>query len=553
MSKARIIEASLLVLGVLLLCGLPMFAQDGSSPRITAQQAERFAVSEPLRNLANLPPTITYGFHETEPPRWVNFHPGRGPQNAVDPVEQSSTITPSFTIVPGLSVEGINNLCGCYPPDTEAAVGDTQIVEWVNLHIEVFDKATGASLLGPIPGNQLFASLGGACAANNQGDPIVLFDHVNHRWLLSQFKIQNPAYFCTAVSTSPDATGTYYLYAFSATDFNDYPKWGIWPTGYFATDNHFNNSGSAYIDARLHAFNDVKMRAGDPSAEEITADLTGSDYSILPADVDSPTPPPTGQVEFFIGSYDVDSSNNHLYLYSMDPNFAAGTAVVTGSGLADPITVPTYNPFAPSCNPVRGACVPEPGGNGLAPVSDRLMYRFAYWEDQPLANVLATPPKPIPSQHWFVNHVAAASNNQAGVRWYEFTAPIKKVDTSKFSLFQSGTFAPDSNYRWMASMARDKVGNIAVGYSISSSTLYPSINVAGRAPLDPQGQLSGEITLTTGSGSETGSAHRWGDYSTMSLDPSDNCTMWYSQEYLTTTGTAPWQTRMNQIKFDTCK
>jgi len=546
-SYLRILGLSILAVGMLL-AGLPLAAQNNGTPKITVHHAVAFAVSPPLRDLPDLVPTVQYGFHETEPPRHVDFHPGRGQMSGIDPVEQSYAGKPTVAIVPGLSIEGINNLCGCYPPDTEAAVGDTQVVEWVNLHYAVYDKATGALLKGPLAGNTLFSSLGGACATNNEGDPIVLFDHVNHRWLLSQFKIQNPAYFCTAVSTSADATGSYYLYAFATTDFNDYPKWGIWPTGYFATDNHFNNSGSAYLDARLHAFNDVKMRAGDSTAEEITAELTGNDYSILPAIVDSPTPPPAGQVEFFIGSYDVDPSNDHLYLYSMAPNFPAGTAVVTGSGLASPIAVPTYTPF---CDSSR-ACVPEPGGSTVDAIGDRLMYRFAYWEDQPTVNVLATPPKPVPSQHWFTNHVAKAGGGQAGVRWYEFTAPIKKVDTSGMGLFQSGTYAPDSNYRWMASMARDKKANLAVGYSISSSTMYPSINVAGRSPSDALGTLSGETVLTTGTGSETGSAHRWGDYSTMSLDPSDNCTMWYAQEYLTTTGTAPWQTRLNQIKFANC-
>ena len=545
---ARLLGMFTLAVGVLL-CVLPLVAQNNVQPIITASQAAGFAISPPLRELAKIPPTVQYGFHETEPPRHVDFHPGRGQLSGIDPVEQAFAGLPTVTILPGLSVEGINNLCGCYPPDTEAAVGDTQLVEWVNLHLEVFDKNTGASLLGPVTGNSLFASLGGKCASTNNGDPIVLWDKVNHRWLLSQFAIQNPAFFCTAVSQTADATGSYYLYAFSTTDINDYPKWGIWPTGYFATDNHFNNNGTAYIDARLHAFNDVKMRAGDPSAEEITADLTGNDYSILPADVDSPTPPPGGQVEFFIGSYDVDASNNHLYLYSMAPDFANGTAVVTGSGLATPITVPTYTPF---CDSSR-SCVPEPGGSTVDAIGDRLMYRFAYWEDPPLANVLATPPLPAPSQHWFTNHTATASNGQAGVRWYEFTAPIRKVDTTQMNLFQSGTYAPDTNYRWMASMARDKKGNLAVGFSISNgSTLFPSINVAGRSNLDPLGQLSGEITLTTGSGSETGSAHRWGDYSSMSVDPVDHCTMWYSQEYLTTTGTAPWRTRLNQIKFNNC-
>ena len=180
------------------------------------------------------------------------------------------------------------------------------------------------------------------------------------------------------------------------------------------------------------------------------------------------------------------------------------------------------------------------------------MYRFAYWND--LAPTSAAPSAVVgPRQHWYVNHVAKASGGQAGVRWYEFQAPVMVVNTGALTLHQSGTFAPDSNYRWMASIAQDKVGNLAVGYSISNgTTLHPSIYVAGRAKSDPLGQLSGETTLTTGTGTQTGSAHRWGDYTSMSLDPSDHCTFWYTNEYLTTTGTAPWQTRLNQLKFDNC-
>jgi hypothetical protein len=543
-SYLRILGLSILAVGMLL-AGLPLAAQNNGTPKITVDHAVAFAVSPPVRDLPDLVPTVQYGFHETEPPRHVDFHPGRGQMSGIDPVEQSYAGKPTATIVPGLSIEGINNLCSCYPPDTEAAVGDTQVVEWVNLHYAVYDKATGALLKGPLAGNTLFTSLGGACATNNDGDPIALFDKVHHRWLLTQFKYNNPAFFCVAVSTSNDATGTYYLYAFPTTDIPDYPKWGMWPTGYFATDNHFTGG---FIGARLHAFNDVKMRAGDSTAEEITANLTANDYSILPADVDSPTPPPSGQVEFFIGSYDVDASNNHLYLYSMAPDFVAGTATVTGSGLANPITVPTYTPF---CAGSR-SCVPQLGTSvKVDAIGDRVMYRLAYWEDQPTINVLANPPKPVPSQHWFTNHTATAGSGQAGVRWYEFTAPIKKVTT--LGLYQSGTFAPDSNYRWMASMARDKVGNLAVGYSISSSTMYPSINVAGRGPTDPQGQLSGETVLTAGTGSESASGSRWGDYSSMSLDPSDYCTMWYTAEYFTVpAGGAAWHTRLNQIKFDNC-
>jgi len=555
-SNARIIGASLLAVGALLLCTLPSFAQDHPSAQMSVHQADGFAVSPPLRDLAKLPPRPTYGFHETNPPHRVNLHPGRGQQIGVDEVEQSFAGAPSSVIVPGMSVVGINNLCGCYPPDTEGSVGDTQIVEWVNLDYAVYNKSTGALVMGPLAGNSIFANLGGICAANNDGDPIAQWDKVNHRWLLAQNVFTGSYGVCVAVSTSNDATGSYYLYHFPVVNggFPDYPKWGVWPTGYFQTWNNFGPGGGGFVGAVACGYNDVKLRAGDNTAEQICFQGHGApnyDYSLLPADVDSPVPPPVGQDEFFIGSYDVDSTNNHLYLYSMHPVFSnPSQSTFTGTGDADPITVPSYTPF---CDSSR-SCIPEPGGFFVDALGDRVMYRFAYWDDGPLPNVPPTPPLPVPAQHWFINHVTTAGSGQAGVRWYEFTAPIKTVTINGLSLFQSGTFAPDANYRWMASMARDKVGNLAVGYSISNGTsLHPSINVAGRAPLDPHGQLSGELVLTTGAGSQTGSADRWGDYSNMSLDSTDYCTMWYFQEYLLTTGAAPWMTQMNQIKFNTCK
>ena len=543
--NARILGLTTLAVCILLLCCLPLAAQ--SQPRVTSERAAAFAVSPALRDLPQLPPTVSYGFHETEPPRHVDYHPGRGQLTGIDPVAQTSAVgQPTATLVQLLSVEGIANLCSCYPPDPNAAVGDTQVLEMVNSHIEVFDKTTGTSLLGPTPIHQIFAALSpNRCGIEDDGDPVVLFDKVNHRWLITQFEVTNPAYFCAAVSTSADATSTWNLYAFLTTDFNDYPKWGMWPTGYFVTDNHFNNSGTAYVDARLHAANDVKMRAGDPTAEFLTCELTGNDYSILPADVDSIIPPPAGQAEFFLGSYDVDATNNHLYLYSMAPNFATGGATCTGSGLAQPITVPTYVPF---CDSSR-SCVPEPGGSTLDALGDRVMFRFAYWNDGINPNVppcaTCAPPR---HQHWYVNHTASVSGH-AGVRWYEFQTPVTVVNPSSLMVADTGTFSPDSNYRWMASMARDKMNNLAVGYSISSSSISPSVNVAQRTG---PGTLGGEQTLFSGTGSQTGSAHRWGDYTSMSLDGSDHCTLWYTNEYIMTTGTAPWRTRMTKLKFDNC-
>jgi hypothetical protein len=528
---------------VLMLFSLTLMAQSPSVPQVTARQPSRFAISPPVRELAGLPPQALYSFHDVGPIRSLGAMPAA---RLYDPVEQSSPAESTATIVPGLSVEGINDICFCAPPDTNASVGDTQIVEWVNEHYAVYDKASGTLLLGPLPGNSLFANLGGTCATQNNPDPIAQFDKTAHRWLMAVNLLTSPPYgTCVAVSTSGDATGSYYLYQFPQSKYPDYPKWGIWPTGYFQTQN------TSLSSATVCAYNSAKLLVGDSTAEQICIELSSGDYSLLPADVDSPTPPPTGQDEFFIGAYNKDSSFNHLYLYSMHPVFSnPSQTVFVGKGLADPITVPTYNPI---CTAGWGPCIPQPGTSRLLEaLGDRLMYRLAYWEDQPLVSVTATPPKPVPSQHWFVNHIVAGSGGQVGVRWYEFTTPIKKVDLSGISLFQSGTYAPDSNDRWMASIARDKAGDIALGFSIGSSSMYPSIAVAGRTPTDPLGQLGGEVLLTPGTGSQTGLAGRWGDYSDMAVDPSNPCILWYSQEYYTATSDANWQTRMNQIRFDNC-
>jgi hypothetical protein len=549
MTHRNLLGAPLIALGVLALWSLSLFAQQNSNPPMTVRHAEAFAISPPLGELAKMPQTPIYGFHEANPVRWVNFHPGRQLGPARDPVEQSSP-GPASSFSLGLNLLGVGNGFPDYsvpdaPPDTNAGVGDTEVVDWVNVSYAVFNKTTGAVLAGPIEGNMLWQSLGGVCANNNDGDIIAQWDRSAHRWVLAQNVFTTPYTACIAISQTNDALGSYYLYAFSlGSGFPDYPKYGLWPSGYFETMNNFGPSGGNFVGAEVCGYNSAKLLVGDHSAEQICFQLTANDYSLLPADRDSNIAPPNGQDEFFVGSYDVDSSNDHVYLYSMHPVFSnPSQSTFVGSGLADPFTVPAYTPFCDS-NPIRGACIPEPNGSGVASLGDRLMYRFSYWEDQPLASVRATPPLPLPAQHWFFNHVATASGGQAGVRWYEVTAPIRAVTISGLSLFQSGTFAPDANYRWMGSIARDKVDDVALGYSLGSSTIYPSVAVTGRTVTDPMGQMEAEQVIVTGTGAQVGTDNRWGDYSSMAIDAADGCTFWYAQEYYTTTAQFDWSTQL---------
>lgn len=544
----------MVALTTLALLTFPVCAQEKSNPPMTVRHPAAFAISPPLRELANLPGQPIYRFHQGEHDRSVNFHPGRKPGFVGDPVEQSSPGGPASISI-GLSLLGIGNgfpdfSNPGFPPDSSIAVGDSQVVEWVNTSYAVFDKNSGTLLLGPITSGHIWDGLGGECNVA-QPDPIAQWDRSAHRWLLAQ-NTYGPYLSCIAVSMTADATGPYYLYAYPLPQFPDYPKWGIWPGGFYQTMNMFD-SLNQFLYPEVCAYNSAKMLVGDASAEQVCFMLTRNDFSLLPADQDSNLGPPQGQDEFFIGSYDVEASHDHLYLYSMHPDFSVPSqSTFTGSNLADPLMVPSYNPYDRGCDPVRGACIPEPNGAGVGSLADRLMYRFAYWNDGPLANVTATAPRRAPAQHWLVNHTTTASGGQAGVRWYEFTAPIRTVTIAGLSLFQAGTFAPDSNYRWMASLARDKAGDIAMGYNLSSSTVYPSIAFTGRTVSDPLGQMEAEQLIVRGNAEQMDSQNRWGDYSTMWIDPSDGCTFWYAQEYYLITASWDWSTRLASLKFSNC-
>jgi hypothetical protein len=344
--------------------------------------------------------------------------------------------------------------------------------------------------------------------------------------VLTQFSVTSGStqgfWQCVAVSATGDATGAYNVYAFNfgTVQFNDYPKLGVWNNSYLVTFNIFNN-GNTFAGSKLCAMDRASMIAG-AAATQICFQLSNAFGGVLPSDIDGTTAPPAGSPAYFL-----NFGTNSLNLWKLSNiNFATGTAT-----LSSPTNLPVAA-FAAACN--GGTCIPQLGTNQkLDSLADRLMYRLAYrnFGDH---------------EALVVNHSVTAGTS-TGVRWYEIRSPGASP-----TVFQQGTFAPDTSFRWMGSAAMDHVGNIAVGYSVSSTALNPAIRFTGRAPTDPLGTLGTEISIQTGAGSQLTGLSRWGDYSSISVDPTDDCTFWYTTEYLKANGTFNWSTRIANFKFAGC-
>jgi hypothetical protein len=459
---------------------------------------------------------------EAEPMRRIPLPPGLS-QLEEDPVRQQTMVP--FTPVVGTSFEGLGN--GQYgfsvtgaPPDTEGTVGATQYVQWVNTSFAIFNKSTGALVAGPTAGNTLWSGFGGGCQTNNDGDPIVLYDKAAQRWVFSQFSVSTTPYLqCIAVSTTSDATGTYNRYSFQYNNFDDYPKMGVWSDAYYETFNMFN--GNTFVGADACAYNRSAMLAGT-SATQVCFQQGSSVGGLLPSDIDGTTAPPAGSPNYMLYF-----GTNTLNLFKFHVDFTTpSNSTFTGP------TVINVAAFTPLCN--GGTCVPQPGTTQqLDSLADRLMYRLAY--------------RNFGTHESLVTNHSVSVSGGGGVRWYEIQNP-----SGTPALAQQGTFAPDSSYRWMGSIAMDQTGDMAVGYTVSSSSINPSVRYTGRVPTDPSGTMEAEVNVVSGSGSQTGSLSRWGDYSAMQVDPVDDCTFWFTEEYMKTTGSFNWNTRIANFKFPSC-
>ncbi len=501
------------------------WAQTGNN-QVEVQQNLNHDTSPPARDII-APPSDFQAQHQKP----IGRANQQFASNQGDPVIQSSTL-PRVAPTAGLNFDGVGvgftGPNGTFtpnsaPPDPNGVVGATQYVQWVNTSFAVFDKATGAVLMGPTAGNALWRGFGGGCETNNDGDPIVQYDKAAGRWVFTQFSVTTTPFLqCVAVSTTSDATGTYnrYSFSFGNVQFPDYPKISVWPDAYYITFNIFNN-GTTFAGAKACAYDRAKMLAGAAATQVCFQQSTAVD-SLLPADLDGSTPPPAGSPNLLL-NFGTNSLN--LFKFHVDFNTPANSTFTGPAAIA-------VAPFSAACG--GATCIPQPGTTQqLDSLADRLMYRLAY--------------RNFGDHEVLVANHSVTAGSSVGVRWYEIRNP-----SGTPTIFQQGTYAPDSTFRWMGSIGMDRAGDIAVGYSASSSSVSPSVRLTGRTPNDPLGTLQAEAIIQAGGGSQTGRLNRWGDYSAITIDPVDDCTFWYTNEYLKASGSFNWSTRIASFKFPSC-
>ena len=502
----------------------------GRRQEVTVGESIRNDTSAPVREMKQQP-VFKPKKEANENPKIAHFH-----NDKPDKVVQTSIAANEFTAANmpttdanfnGIQFPGV--ACNCAPPDTNGEVGTTQYVQIVNEGFQVFDKTTGASLLGPSGISTIWGGFGGVCESNGNGDPVVMYDQLADRWVISQFAGASvPTDECVAVSTTGDATGSYHRYDFHlGSNFFDYPHLGVWPDGYYMSMNVFNSSGTSFLGPQAFAFDRANMLNGLP-ATFITTGITGgsSEETFLPADLDGSALPPAGAPATFVewpgpGGYKIF----HFHADFATPANSSFTVFAN----------PTAAGFTQLCATTR-SCVPQSGTTSrLDALGDRLMFRLAY--------------RNFGTHESVVGNYTVSSGSVAGIRWFE----LRNVTNGPATVAQESTYQPDSTWRWLGSAAMDRDGNLAIGYSASSSTIFPQLRYAGRLASDPVNVLGqGEATLFAGTGSQSGTGSRWGDYASLTVDPVDDCTFWFTSEYYTTTSQFNWRTRIGSFRFPTC-
>jgi hypothetical protein len=466
------------------------------------------------------------------------------------------------------------------PPDPVGDVGPNHYVEMINLVFGVYSK-TGERLLGPVDLGALWANFPIEDCTDESGDPIVLYDQTTDRWLLTQFTTRGlnpmtptaPFYNCVAISQTGDPTGAYYRYAFITQPdtedggffFPDYPKYGVWRDSYIMTTRDFGFDDEYGIS--VYGLEKNKMVDGDPDARAVQFFLDSDNVPInligdglLPPDLDGHTKPKNDVPAPIVGTQDdggpYGATFDALNIWEFDVKWrSTPTASIA---LKTQLPVAPFDSIfpcgvVPSTTPGVAAdardCLPQPtitdGSRFLDILSyrQRPIHRLAYRNKGAFETMVT-------------NQSVEARPAVGGTRWYEL-----RRTGGTYTVHQQGTYAPADNvHRWMGSIAMDKNGNAALGYSVVDAfTVYPGIRYTGRLAGDPSGQMTlGEGTVINGTAPQTHTNSRWGDYTSMNVDPVDDCTFWYVNEYYTVAGAAQaplgngWQTRIASFRLPGC-
>jgi hypothetical protein len=547
-----------------------------ASPKVS--KAKAFDISMPLRELAKQARSVKAPEAHPNPrvDRNITKAGGSSAGSVIAAGAGSSgsagTLAVGATLAnfEGLSNQDNFNVFGfrVNPPDPVGDVGPNHYVEMINLVFGVYSK-TGTLLLGPIDTGTLWAGFPIEDCTDPSGDPIVVYDQFADRWILSQFTTrglddptgQAPFYNCVAISQTPDPTGAYFRYAFTTGNFfPDYPKYGIWKDTYVITTREFGPTVEYGIG--VYAIDRNKVIAGDPNAQVVSFFLDGNDPDILPlvgdgllpADVDGTTKPKQDVPIPIVGTQDNDfpygATFDALNIWELDVHWNANAETDATLELATQLATAPFDSVFP-CNGVPGVardCLPQPGIANVAQFLDILSYR-----QRPTWRLAWRGFKNYDSM--VTTQSVEAAGVTAGMRWYE----IRRSGSGTYTIHQQGTVAPgDGIHRWMGSIAQDKNGAMALGYSVvNATTVFPGIRYTGRVAGDPLGTMpQGEGTVINGTGVQTTTNSRWGDYTSMNVDPVDDCTFWYVNEYYTAAGQASspagWQTRIASFKLPGC-
>ena len=554
---SRLLAGCALVVGTLFVAASFSWAQGQS--KVFEVKAIKHAVAPPLSQMESIPaPSGQMSSLDNDDDRLL-LRGRRSTSPAPDSALQGSAQTNLSSAVSTLSTNSGLNILGVgygFPgysnqavvPDSDVAAGGTQVVQFVDRSFAVFDKSTGAVALGPITGATLWQAIGAPCyiSGTDYSDEIVQFDKLANVWVMMMPVWNSPNQLCVAVSTTADAANTTWnLYDFLVPRvmMADYPKLAVWPDAYYVTYNQGDDN--EFMGAAACALERSAMLTGAEAPAMQCFTHTPTSYGVLlPADLDGVTAPPTGSPDYFL-NFDANDQSLDLWQFHVNWTTPADSWFGTSSTNSSPTNIPVAA-FTEACgetiaelNYTTGACIPQTGTTQtLDSYGDRLMYRLAYRNFGSY-------------QALVVNHTVTigTSSNQTGIRWYE----LQNTGTG-FGLYQQGTYAPDSSYRWMGSIAMDKAGDMALGYSVSNATMSPSIRYTGRVATDPLGTMESEIDILSAAGVTTSSrtnTYRWGDYSAMAIDPTDDCTFWYTTQY-ETGGTPAWSTRIASFNFPSC-